>query len=129
MLTKLVAGFFGVAVIGVMLSGLGGPSAPPEPPDPKAAAKKEADLKRYVAAGAVADTLKKALRDPDSLKFESVRVNDDASVVCAEYRAKNGFGGTNKEMVVFVNLKGSQDAATWNKHCLAPMTDQLYAVQ
>lgn len=92
-------------------------------------AKKDADLHRYAVAVAAAKSIKGAMRDPDSLKFDSMRVSEDGKTVCAEYRAKNGFGGMNKEFVTFVKDIGHRDAATWNKNCRGAMTDQLYAVE
>lgn len=90
---------------------------------------KALETKRYSAATVAAATIKRAMRDPESLKFESMRVNEDASIVCARYRARNGFGGMNGEFIVFVKNAGHQDAATWNKHCKAEMFDLLAMVE
>lgn len=90
---------------------------------------KAIETKRYSAAMVAASTIKRAMRDPESLKIESMRVNDDASIVCARYRARNGFGGMNGEFIVFVKNSGRQDAATWNKHCKGEMFDLLAMVE
>lgn len=89
--------------------------------DKKEAAQEAARL--GVVRGAVAQ-LRQGLRDPDSLVIESARVAGDAAQVCIEYRAKNGFGGTNKEFVVFTSKKVyPNNAGVWNKQCLGAMRD------
>ena len=120
----LLGGGFLITVFG------GRSSLPSEPavvqaPDPE----KDAATKRYGAAMAVAASLKKAMRDPDTLQFESMRVSNDSSVICTEYRGRNGFGGMTKSVAVFVNGTGGTDAARWNKHCQKPLYDLLPLVQ
>lgn len=73
-----------------------------------------------------AASIKKTMRDPDSLVWESIRANDDASVICVEYRARNGFGGMNREFAVYANSKVSQKPTAWNKHCIKPMNDMKH---
>lgn len=67
--------------------------------------------------------VKRSLRNPDSLKVESVLVTD-ALAVCATYRAQNGFGGMNREQAVMNSaqtkvLSNSEKgfAALWNHEC------------
>lgn len=113
----------GLVIFWPFLSGDAGTSAPPPAPTPEqvaAKAKRDATFNQTVAA---AKAVKQALRDPDSLTWESIRANDDASVICLEYRAKNGFGGMNREFAVFVKGKASQKPEMWNKHCTQPLTD------
>jgi hypothetical protein len=62
-------------------------------------------------------SIKKSLRDPNSLEFESISADDQASIICVEYRAKNGFGGMNSEIAVFFENKISRDTTMWNKKC------------
>jgi hypothetical protein len=90
---------------------------------------KAADLARYSAAVAASEAIKGSLRDPASLTWEAMSVNADATIVCAVYRAKNGFGGMNQEFSVFVNGKVKDPATTWNNRCKGEMYDQLYAVK
>lgn len=91
--------------------------------------KKEAEDKQFYAAAGLSKTIKDAARDPDSLVIEKVRINDDTTVVCAQYRARNGFGGMNREVVVITQNKTSQTNAAWDKHCTKPMTDMLWAAK
>lgn len=130
--TKIVGTVFGFLVLSAVIGSSGNSSnQPPKTPDQIAAEKKadEQDTQRFIAARAAARAIKSALRDPDSLQFEAVRVSDNAKVICAEYRAKNGFGGTNRESIVFVNGSAHKDAATWNKNCAVAMSNYLYAVK
>ena len=100
-------------------------------PEQKAAEekKKSMSVARTVAAKSAAQALKKAARDPDSLKIETVRVSEDAAAICVEYRARNGFGGMNKELMVYLGGVGSQDVKVWNKNCTKNMFDMLYAIK
>ncbi len=88
-----------------------------------------AKTKRYVAAVSASKSIRAAMRDPESLKYETLRVNDDASVVCAEYRARNGFGGLNREHIMITDKGSSQEPRDWNKHCTKTMHDMLRAVK
>ena len=61
--------------------------------------------------------LRESLRDPDSLVLENVFARHPAYAICIRYRAKNGFGGYNREFVAFHDLQLTKSAAIWNKHC------------
>jgi len=76
------------------------------PPPPKTAeqlAQEQATASRSAKAVAAMMVIKKSLRDPDSVKWESVLVSADTSVVCATYKAKNGFGGYSEGVTIFVH--------------------------
>lgn len=92
-------------------------------------AKEKALTRRENAANGVARALKDSMRDPDSLKIDSMRVSDDSKTVCVEYRAKNGFGGYNRELVTYLDGKGKKGVDIWNKNCLTPLTDLMYAIK
>lgn len=91
------------------------------------AAARDGQVAQLQAGRAAMNALKSSLRDPDSMKLDAVRVSDDRQIVCIEYRARNGFGGVNRSMAVFVDRKQQATDAAWNKHCLKPMLD--YATQ
>lgn len=57
------------------------------------------------------------LRNPESVQWGDVLVNDDGSVICIDYRAQNGFGGMNHESIAFLGGKAKTDAQSWNKNC------------
>jgi hypothetical protein len=104
---------------------LSGPQA-----DKVAAAAKAADEDRekqneknkLATAAAGAQQLIKHLRDPESLKIESLRITDKGGMACMEYRAKNGFGGMNRERAVYILLglitEADEEFSTaWNHWC------------
>ncbi len=71
----------------------------------------------YAAAMVAVRLLRESLRDPDSLVLENVFARRPAYAICIRYRAKNGFGGYNREFVAFHDLQLTKSAAIWNKHC------------
>lgn len=85
---------------------------------------KDAEYKRFAAALVTSQVVRAAARDPESVKFDKIIVNDDASKICAKYRAKNGFGGTNVETIVFVNGTETRADDSWLLHCTGKMHDQ-----
>lgn len=109
--------------------------APPKPLTPAEAAaqkaeaaKAEADkaerdresvmeTQRQHVGRAAKEAIKEAARNPDSVTFSTVAVNEDATLVCVVYRAQNGFGGMNQESVAFKNGSPKQSASFWNKNC------------
>lgn len=101
-----------------------------KPPKTEAeiAQEKAASTRSNISRTAALD-IRNMLRDPESLVFESFRVNEDGTLVCAEYRARNGFGGMNRERIVMTPEKSSQDAEFWNKHCVQRLYDTLWAVE
>lgn len=82
------------------------------------AANKRAQLALGFLAG-----LKKRLRDPDSLDVISLRVSEKADLICAEYRARNGFGGFGVERMVVNSFGTSQRADAWKQHCTGTLHD------
>jgi len=67
----------------------------------------------------VATLIKTGLRDPESVTWQHIRANDDASVVCLEYRARNGFGGLKLERTTYAGGRLSSESEAWNKNCAA----------
>lgn len=84
---------------------------------------------RIDAARLVAAAVKHAARDPDSVKFDSMRVSGNARVVCSEFRAANGFGGLNREFIVVADGKTRNDVGSWNTKCTGSMFDHLASVE
>lgn len=96
---------------------------------PEQTAEEKAKIERYARVQVAASQVKNILRDPDSLKWEAILANDDASVICMQYRAKNGFGGMNREQLTVFKDRFYKEAAIWNKNCakksLHDMTDAV----
>lgn len=128
LLTKIFLAFFGLVIVMTLVNGPGsGAAKPVKTPEEKA--KSERENLRFGMAKTVASQLKAAARDPDSLVIESMRVNDDSSVICTEYRARNGFGGMNRELFVVLKDRSSHSANDWNKHCTKSMYDMMWAIK
>lgn len=99
-----------------------GKSKTPEPPLTPAAQAAKEELERLennqlAAVAAAALSIKQAARNPDSVHVLSAWVDDPATTICLEYVAQNGFGGMNRETIVFVDSKAYVEARAWNKHC------------
>lgn len=90
------------------------PSAP-RPPDKQSL--------QVALAREGANEIRKAMRDPDSLKFEFIGVNDSASVACFKYRSKNGYGGMANGALTIVNRKTLVAPEDYAKHCALPLHD------
>jgi hypothetical protein len=123
--TLIAGGIFIFFVGGMVVSSNEREKKPALTPEQAATkAKEEAAFQITVLA---VKAVKKALRDPESITWESICANDDASIICIEYRARNGCGGLNKEVAIFTNGKVSQRAETWNKHCTKPLQNMIHA--
>lgn len=87
------------------------------------------DAARFGLAIDTAKAVRSVMRDPDSLRFDTMLVNRDATISCARYRAKNGFGGMNQEGAVVVNSSLQKATkANWSRYCEAGMVDLMAAV-
>lgn len=102
------------------------PSSPAKTPE-----EKERD-ERLTRAVMGARSIKAALRDPPSFELTQVLAIDKTGAVCYMYRAKNGFGGYNREMAVLekgasglrsTGMKGFE--STWNRACGSKSGDDL----
>lgn len=91
------------------------------------AERENAQAARYAAANIAAKALRKTAREPDSVKFDTIRVSDDASLVCVEMRGRNGFGGIALERVTIVSGLADRSPKTWNGRCLIELNDLTYA--
>jgi hypothetical protein len=84
---------------------------------------KQLEKNKRTTAADGAQKLLKRLRDPESLKIESLLITDKDGMACIEYRAKKGFGGMNRERAVFILLalmtEADKDEFTtaWNQWC------------
>lgn len=88
-------------------------------------AEAKASSARYSFGAEMVKAVALNLRDPDSLVVEALLSNNEASTGCIAYRAKNGFGGMNREVVIFTNGKAKKGNEAWSKHCLNKMNDLM----
>ena len=74
---------------------------------------------KYVAI----EQLRQTMRDPDSLVVEFAGVTEDATTVCIQYRAKNGFGDYDKAIAIDTAGRIASDVSTWNRLCAQRLYD------
>ena len=86
-----------------------------------------AEEARFDLAFRSAKAVKGALRDPSSVRWDFVGVNDAGTVACIKYHAKNGFGGYGASFAVIENNNASDKQADWNRSCTKALHDQTVA--
>ena len=79
---------------------------------PSEAVKPKPELPTALIVGA-GQALKAAARDPDSLVIENAVARSDGKAVCINYRARNGFGGMNRDAVGFDGAGRPHHSADW----------------
>ncbi len=72
---------------------------------------------RTAMTAAIAASVKKSLPDPSALVWQSISANDNASVVCLEYKVRNLAGEYQETHFSYVNGKTSEDVEVWQRHC------------
>lgn len=60
------------------------------------------------------------LRDPDSMKVELMAASANPEVACLAYRARNGFGGMVRDVMVWDGKTYQKTAKAWKKNCEGP---------
>lgn len=121
-LTIVVVSLIAASFVGASINS--DPANQPAKTAEEVAQEKAGEL-RKVAGIVAAGRIKDSLRDPESLKIEAMRASEDGSIVCAGYRAKNGFGGMNYEIAIFTPKGSSRAESDWNTHCTQPMYDVI----
>jgi hypothetical protein len=102
------------------------PSTSPATATPAPISKEQAELNRKIKEMAeqrfqqtvlVLTSIKANLREPSSVECVDISSSDDGSLVCVQYRARNGFGGMNVESATAARGKLRTGSAAWNKDC------------
>lgn len=135
--TKALLGLLGVAIVGGIVAShvaeqLEADRLAALSPAERSAVdrNKNAAAARSALALTAAQAIKKAAKNPASITFSTLRVNDAGTVACAEYRGTNSFNAVVPQFTVFVNGKGStDDAKAWNTHCTKGMHDLMLVVR
>lgn len=70
------------------------------------AAKNAKEEAQFELVFSLTRTLKQRMRDPDSFKIESAAMMSSGDI-CFVYRARNGFGGYNREAAVYQSKKNT----------------------
>lgn len=86
-------------------------------------AAQEEELFQHTASAVRA--VKASLRDPESVVWESIRTDRAASVVCIQYRAKNGFGGMTRETALVTGREIFHSDAAYKKFCTPDLVDMI----
>lgn len=108
----------GLLVVFAIKGIFGGENSTPPPAKTAAAiAAEEAQERRFLVTVITAKKLKNSLREPDSVDWIDILVDEKAETVCLKYRARNGFGGMSIETMAVTSQEAGSDADTWNRHC------------
>lgn len=71
--------------------------------------------------------LKESMRDPGSFEVDGVGMNPATKYICIQYRARNGFGGMNRENAVLTDkdqwVSSEKLVSEWAKHCTVRLVD------
>jgi hypothetical protein len=68
-----------------------------------------------------------AMREPDSVEWISIAASADAATICFDYRARNGFGGMNRDRSVLKNGRLLTSATAWSNNCAKkPLQDMTW---
>lgn len=87
------------------------------------AAENAAENRRFKAAMHMLRQVKASMRDPESFRVERFAANDDGSLLCLQYRSRNGFGGMNREQMVIDNGNANRAKEAWKKRCTSALYD------
>lgn len=116
--TIVIGGLFALIVFSMVSQSVKKSDPAPEKPlTAEEQEEKRLDTLRFNTAVGAITAIKKSLKDPSSVEWANILVNDNAEVVCVEYRAKNSFGATVLEASAFVKGVHSKSGDVWNKHC------------
>lgn len=81
------------------------------------------------AAASTIRSIRQAARDPSSVLIDRFLISADHSVQCVQYRAKNGFGGNNREAMIITAQGTSTSATSWESYCSAGLIDVTHLVR
>lgn len=116
--TLVIGGLFAIIVFGMVSQSV--KKSEPVPEKQLTAEEKKnkrLDTLRFKTAVGALNAIKKNLKDPSSVDWANILVDNNADVVCVEYRAKNSYGATVLDRSSFVKGNHSKDGDVWNKNC------------
>ena len=105
-------------IAGLIYLGSGTPTTPEE--KAAAAAKAQTEQLERARNSTMRSTylaVRSNLRDPDSMKVELMLASAKPEAACIAYRARNGFGGMTRDVMVWDGKKYAKTAAAWKKTC------------
>lgn len=84
---------------------------------------------RFEVTAAIASTLKQSMDNPHSLVWETILADDDASIICFEYRVKDSRGEYSREYITYSYGKTSEAPEAWNRHCAGKQLNDMIRVR
>lgn len=73
--------------------------------------------------------IRRDMRDPDTIVWDSIAANEDGSTVCILFRAKNALGGYVRQTRTYANGSISPSPPEWAKYCIGKsLTDMSYVL-
>lgn len=125
-LQQKILGFIILAIIiVVIISSCQDPKQPAKVPDTP---ENRAKTFRTVKISKFAKELQQTMHDPATMQFIKVTSNENASTVCMEYRARNGFGAMRADQTLYLFGTPYQNEEAWNLSCLAQDRYDLTAI-
>lgn len=128
-LTKVMAFVIGVPVVlivAIIVIAIVSPAPKTPAKTPEQMAEEVLSKNRGAFTFAALKAIHNSLREPDSVKWVEIMSNADGSVICASYRAKNGFGGLSLEHTTLIRGEVFTGGERWNENCLGRMYDMDY---
>jgi hypothetical protein len=77
------------------------------------------DLYRITTITTIASSVRRSLVHPESVIWESILSDDNASVVCLEYVTRNADNAAVRGRITYVRGKVTERADDWGIHCAA----------
>jgi hypothetical protein len=90
---------------------------------------KKREKHRFAVTAAVASTLKESMDNPGSLVWETILSDDDANVICIEYRVKDSQGEYSREYITYAEGRSSEAPEDWNKYCAGKKLNDMIRVK
>ena len=116
----------GLIMAMIMLQYMNEPSTPEE--KAAAAAKIQQEKLEKARNSVMRDTylaVRNNLRDPDSMQVELMLASAKPEAACIAYRARNGFGGMTRDVMVWDGKTYAKTAAAWKKTCEGPHMEDI----
>ena len=111
---------------GLIYLGNGGPKTPEEESAEAAKAQKEQmERARNNVMRQTYLSVRSNLRDPDSMQVELMLASAKPESACIAYRARNGFSGMVRDIMVWDGKKYAKTAVAWKKTCDGPHLEDI----
>jgi hypothetical protein len=79
--------------------------------------------KAFAKAVNFSGAIKQALRSPNVFVWQSIRANEDASVICLRFKFSHRGHPIKKRIAVYANGKTSNTREAWDRHCTSSVSE------